>query len=451
MVMDEMKIDLKKQFTPVQFLLIGFVIVIIIGSILLSLPFSSATGTGTPFIDALFTATSAVTTTGLIVVDTGSYFSHIGEVITLILFQIGGLGYMIFAALLVISLRGRISFHTRMLLRESLVRQDSVDIVTFSKAIILLTLFWEILGAVFLTLHWMQFMPITQALYAALYHSVSAFCTAGFSLFSDSLSSYGYSVWFNVGIDIICIAGGIGFFVLYDVYDSITKRKKENLQMMSTHTKFTILLSAIIMTLGTVALFLLENGGISVPLKERTLDSLFQAISASTTTGFNTIDIGAMNQSSLFIMILLMFVGAAPGGTGGGIKITTFGLLLLIVISILSGKKEVNIFKRRISYETIKNTFNIFIIAILWISIALTILCITEKESLLKLLFEEVSAFGTVGLSTGITPSLSTIGKVVICISMLIGRIGPLAIGYSILGKPQSQSFKYPKADILVG
>lgn len=446
-----MKIDVKKQFTPVQFLLIGFVIVIIIGSILLSLPFSSATGTGTPFIDALFTATSAVTTTGLIVVDTGSYFSHIGEVITLILFQIGGLGYMIFAALLVISLRGRISFHTRMLLRESLVRQDSVDIVTFSKAIILLTLFWEILGAVFLTLHWMQFMPITQALYAALYHSVSAFCTAGFSLFSDSLSSYGYSVWFNVGIDIICIAGGIGFFVLYDVYDSITKRKKENLQMMSTHTKFTLLLSAIIMTLGTVALFLLENGGISVPLKERTLDSLFQAISASTTTGFNTIDIGAMNQSSLFIMILLMFVGAAPGGTGGGIKITTFGLLLLIVISILSGKKEVNIFKRRISYETIKNTFNIFIIAILWISIALTILCITEKESLLKLLFEEVSAFGTVGLSTGITPSLSTIGKVVICISMLIGRIGPLAIGYSILGKPKSQSFKYPKADILVG
>jgi len=446
-----MKIEVKKYFTPIQFLLIGFVVVIIIGSILLSLPISSTAHIKTPFIDALFTATSAVTTTGLIVVDTGTHFSIIGEVITLILFQIGGLGYMIFAALLIISLRGRLSFHTRMLLRESLIRQDSVDIITFSKAIILLTCFWEIMGTVFFTIYWIQYMSPIQALYMGLYHSVSAFCTAGFSLFSDSLSSYGGSVWFNIGVNILCIAGGIGFFVLYDGYYYFTKRKTENIHMINTHTKLTIFLSVIVMTIGTIALFLLENGTISVPLKERTLDSLFQAVSASTTTGFNTVDIGTMNQPSLFIIVLLMFVGAAPGGTGGGIKITTFGLLIFIIISLLSGKKEINIFKRRISYETVKNTFNIFIIAILWISIALIILCITEEESLLHLVFEEVSAFGTVGLSMGITPSLSPIGKIIISISMLIGRIGPLAIGYSILGKPKSQSFKYPKADILVG
>lgn len=437
--------------TPLQLLLLGFVILIFIGSILLTLPVASSEGVHTRFEDALFTATSAVTTTGLVVVDTGTHYSLFGQTVIMIFFQIGGLGYMIFVALIVLSLKGRLSLHTRMLLRESLVRQDSIDMVSFAKVVVKVTFFWEILGAVLLSLCWMRSMPFFQAVYTGIFHSVSAFCTAGFGLFSDSFSSYHGSLLLNAAVNLVCIAGGIGFFVLYDMYGLSARERQGETWHISVHTKFVLFVSAILIILGTGTLFVLENGGTSYGTGERLLNAAFQSISASTTTGFNTVDIGAMSTTGLFILILLMFVGASPGGTGGGIKTTTFGLMLLFLFSLLTGRENVNLFKRRISNETLVKVFAIGLIAVLWIIVATLVLTVTEHASFLQIIFEVVSAFGTVGLSMGITSSLTTIGKLIICVTMFIGRVGPLVIGFSLVGKPKPLPFKYPEADILVG
>jgi trk system potassium uptake protein TrkH len=444
--------SLERWVTPIQMLFVGFIILILVGSFLLMLPMSSSDGSETPFVDALFTSTSAVTTTGLVVVDTGAHYSFFGQIVTLVLFQVGGLGYMIFVAFIVLGLRGKLSIHERVLLRESLVRQETVSMITFAKIVILVTFFWEVIGAALLTIYWSYYMPISEAFYAGVYHSVSAFCTAGFGLFSDSMSSYQASSVLNIIINTVCIAGGIGFFVLYDMYAFSMRRRIFGAPWhISIHTKFVLILSALFMIAGTVSLFFLGNSDPSATAGERLLHSSFQAISASSTTGFNTVDIGAMSAPELFIIIILMFIGASPGGTGGGIKTTTFGLMILFLISVLSGRESVNLFKRLISSETLRRVFAIGLVAMVWVVLAITLLTVTEKASFLGIVFEVVSAFGTVGLSMGITPALTASGKLIICISMLIGRIGPLSVGFSLIGKPRPQPFKYAEADILVG
>lgn len=444
--------NLKRKFTPIQVLIMGFIILILAGSLLLMFPMSSSNGSKTTFVDALFTSTSAVTTTGLVVVDTGTHYSLFGQVVTLVLFQIGGLGYMVFVAFIVLGLKGKLSIHTRVLLRESLVRQETVNIITFTKIVVLFTFFWEALGAVLLGIYWSRYMPISEAFYAGVYHSVSAFCTAGFGLFSDSLSSYNNSIALNLIVNFICIAGGIGFFVLYDIYTF--SRWRETLGapwQISVHTKLVLIISAVLMAVGTISLFFFGETDPSITPGEQLLHSSFQAISASSTTGFNTIDIGAIRTPGLFVIIILMFVGASPGGTGGGIKTTTFGLMILFLASVLSGRESVNLFKRRISPETLERVFAIGLVAAIWIVLAIAVLTVTEKAHFLGTVFEVVSAFGTVGLSMGMTSTLTTTGKIIICISMLIGRIGPLSVGYSLIGKSRPQPFKYAEADVLVG
>jgi trk system potassium uptake protein TrkH len=440
------------SFTPVQSLLSGFIVIILIGSILLALPISSSKGICQPFIDALFTATSAVTTTGLVVVDTGSYYSLFGQMVILVLFQIGGLGYMIFIALMVMGLGGRLSLGSQMLLHESLSRPTSVDIIKFSKAIIIYTLFFEFTGTCLLSLCWIRHFPIAKAVYLAIFHSVSAFCTAGFGLFSDSFSSYKGSIALNLVINVICIAGGIGFFVLYDVRGILNKfLRRQRPRRLSVHTKFVLALSILLMVIGTGAIYISEGGFQSSHFGKKLLSSAFQSISASTTTGFNTVDIGAMTPASLLTIIALMFIGASPGGTGGGIKTTSFGIMILFLIDLLMGRENVNLFKRRIPFETINKVFAIGFTSVLWVMLVTVILTATEGVSFLNVLFEAVSALGTVGLSTGITQTLSNTGRIFISITMLIGRMGPLAIGFSLIGRTKRMPYKYAAADVLVG
>lgn len=440
------KITLEKVWdvlTPIQLLVIGYISISIIGSLLLMLPIASSSGISQNYIDALFTSTSASTTTGLIVEDTGTYYSLFGQGIILLLFQIGALGYMIGVTLMVLGLGGKISITDRILLRESVKRPTTVNMIWFVKIITVITFTIEALGALVLTLYWTKEFGFNDALYLGVFHSVSAFCTAGFSLFKDGFIGYQSSILLNVVISILCILGAIGFFVIYDVLRFIGASYKKEQKKLSVYTKFSFLLTITLILFGFIIIFISEGDSI--------MASLFQAISSSSTTGFNSVDISIMGLPSLFIMMILMFIGASSGGTGGGMKSSTFGVLVLFTYYLLKGKKDVNIFKRIISPEKIDKAFGIFITSMIFIVVALGILLFTEEFSFISLLFEIVSALGTVGLSLGITPHLSSIGKLVIISLMLIGRIGPLAIGFSLLGKQKEISFKYPKADIFVG
>lgn len=429
--------------TPIQLLIIGYISITIIGSLLLILPFASSSGISQNYIDALFTSTSASTTTGLIVEDTGTYYSLFGQVIILLLFQIGALGYMIGVTLMVLGLGGKISITDRMLLRESVKRPTTVDMIWFVKIITIITFTIEALGALILSIYWAKDFGFSSGLYLGIFHSVSAFCTAGFSLFKDGFIGYQDSILINLVLSILCILGAIGFFVIYDVLRFTRASYKKEQKKISAYTKFSFLLTLLLILTGFIVIFISEGDSI--------MASMFQSISSSSTTGFNSVDISTMGLPSLFIMMVLMFIGASSGGTGGGMKSSTFGVLILFTYYLLRGKKDLNIFKRVIAPEKIEKAFGIFITSLIFIVVALCILLFTEEFTFIAILFEIVSALGTVGLSLGITPYLSSVGKLVIISLMLIGRVGPLAIGFSLLGKKKEISFKYPKADIFVG
>ncbi len=441
-----------KTITPAQTLLMGFILMIVVGMILLSLPIATSGNIPQPLVDVLFTSTSAVTTTGLIVADTGSFYSFFGQMVILTLIQVCGLGYMIFIALIILGVGRRISFNGRVLLNESLAHPSSMNMFKFVKVVIVFTFVIELIGATFLTLYWTNFFPFKRALLHGIFHSVSAFCTAGFSLFSTSFSPYRGNTAINLIINFVCIAGAIGFFVLYDIYASGKKAIETKKRLaLTVHSKFVLLITMTLILFGAVIIFVSEKGYQTYSLNERLLSSAFQSISASTTTGFNTINIRAMSSPSLFVIVLLMFVGASPGGTGAGIKTVAFGVILMFLFSLLTGKGDINLFKRRIPAQIVNKVFAISAIAVLWVVLATGILVFTEKAAFLQVVFEVVSALSNVGLSTGVTSSLSNIGKIVISITMLVGRMGPLAIGFSLVGKPKPSKFKYSEADVLVG
>jgi len=364
-----------------------------------------------------------------------------------VLLQIGGLGYMVFIVSVAVGLRKRLSLRNRMLFHTSLGHL-SEDIIKFVKSVILFTLFFEGIGAIILTLAFLNDFPLSQAIYFGVFHAISGFCTAGFSPFSESFLAYQNNLLINFTLFVICFAGGIGFFVLYDLYN-LWKRVKRRLypRVLSIHSRFVIILSAlIIFTGGFLILFSVKEG-----FKHPFLVALFQTISASTGTCFSTTDISKLPSLALFTLILLMFIGASPGSTGGGIKTSTFGIMLLSLFSLLRGKENVNLFNRDISPKVVNKAFGITLIALLVIILGTLILLAYEKVEFLRIFFEVVSAFGTVGLSTGITPSLSTVSKLVLSLIMLIGRVGPLAIGYSLIKKSEPLNYKYAEGEILVG
>ena len=438
---------------PHRLLLLGFIFIIFAGAFLLSLPTASTSGNSQSFIDALFVATSAISTTGLTVVDLGSFYSLFGQIVILVLIQIGGLGYMIFVVMIVLQLGVKLSLGGKLILEESMSSPPYEEVYHFSKVVIFITFIFEFLGAVVLSLYWMIDFPIEHAVYLGIFHSVSAFCTAGFSLFSDNLSAYRDSIVINVIIGMLCIVGSVGFFVIYDVYNMVSrkKRKDETPKKLLVHTKLVLIMLPILIITGALLIYLSEWNTPLPSFKDRILTSTFQVIAASTTTGFNTLDTGTVKTLGLATMVMLMYIGASPGGTGGGVKTTTFGLLISSIISVISMKEELILFNRRISARTKDKAFAICTIAILLITLDIFILSVTEKATFMGIVFEIVSAFGTVGLSTGVTPTLSVTGKIVLVITMLIGRVGPLAIGFSIRGKCRLVPIKYPEGGILVG
>lgn len=433
---------------PARTLVFGFLITIIVGTILLSLPQAVENNRRIPLVDALFTATSAVTTTGLVVVDTGTTFSLLGEIVILSLFQVGALGYMAFATLLALIMGKKISLRQRLILKESLYQPTLKGIVHFTKLILIITLSIEMLGAFFLFLHWRAEYPIGRAIYLGIFHSVSAFCTAGFYLFKDSFLRYQVDPSFNLTILPLMICGSLGFLVLYNL---LCYRQFGHL---IRHTKLVLSMALILFSLGLGVVFIANYTNpqlLPFSRGEKLLTSSFQALAASTTTGFNTLNIESLNKVSLLFMLLLMFVGGAPGSTAGGIKTTTFAIILATIWGTLRGKREINIFRRRLSYEIITKSLILVLIALLFLFLITLVMMATEREAPSKILFEVTSAMGTVGLSLGITSQLSLIGRLLIILTMFAGRIGPLVLLFALVGKEEKISYKYPEEEVIIG
>jgi len=347
----------------------------------------------------------------------------------------------------------RLPITTKFVAKESLPGSNLRILEKFFLIVVVFTFIFEAGGAAILTCFWSKEFSFGKALYLGIFHSVSPFCTAGFSLFPDNLAGYRDSIVVNLTIIIVSIAGGIGFFVLYDLCRVLVKViKQQRPRRLSVHTKLAVIVTAAVMLTGTFLVLAAEKWPDNFRLRGKLMISAFQSVSASTTDGFNTIDIGAMAPMSLTFLMLLMFVGASPGGTGGGIKTTTLGVIISFLWSQLKGRdSHVNIFKREIPTATVFKAFAILSWFGIIVLVDMIILSAAEKASYLQILFEAVSALGNTGLSTGITASLTTTGKIALIITMFIGRIGPLTAGYFLVGRQKPLFYEYATEDVFVG
>ncbi|SHE32606.1 trk system potassium uptake protein TrkH [Desulforamulus putei DSM 12395] len=434
---------------PPRVLVTGFAAVILVGAILLTLPISSATGQPTDFLTALFTSTSAVCVTGLVVVDTGTYWSTFGQTVIICLIQVGGLGFMTMAVLFWLIMGRRVTFRERLLIQESLNVIELSGLVRLTRQVIILTFSIEFLAALVLSLRFIPDLGVARGIGYGLFHAISAFNNAGFDLFGDfrSLTQYVEDPVVNTVISLDIILGGIGFTVLADLLH-YRKRKK-----VSLHTKLTLLMTALLLLLGMMVIFVLEFDNTLAPLSVsgKLWASWFQSVTPRT-AGFNTLDVTALRPATLLFIIILMFIGASPGSTGGGIKTTTFGILSLAVISLARGKEDAEIFKRRIPKEQIYKGLGVIFLAQCWVVFATLILDAVERADFLKIMFEVVSALATVGLSAGLTPTLSDTGRLIIILTMFFGRLGPLTIAYALATRQQrKQQFRYPEERIIIG
>ncbi|MEH7107051.1 TrkH family potassium uptake protein [Bacillus sp. JJ1764] len=441
----------KPLLDPPKILVIGFAVIIFIGALLLTLPVSTKDGQGLHFLNALFTATSATCVTGLVVVDTGTTFTMFGQLVILFLIQIGGLGFMTFATLFAFLLGKRISLKERILLQESLNNLSMEGVVRLAKRILIFTAVIEMVGAFFLTIRFSFDMSLGKAIYYGIFHSISNFNNAGFDIMGEfrSLTGYVNDPIVNLTVCTLITLGGIGFIVMNELYEY--RRSKR----LSLHTKIVIMTSIFLVVFGTIGIFFLDynNPKTLKPLSMtgKFLGSLFQSVTART-AGANTISIGDMTQSSLLLLIILMFIGASPGSTGGGIKTTTFTTLIGAIWSQIRGKEDVIFYRQRIIYETIYKALTVTFSGLFLVIFVSLILTITEHgKDFLMIIFEATSAFATVGLSMGLTPELSPFGKALIIFTMFAGRVGPLTIAYAVTIRRNPDAFRYPKGKIMIG
>jgi trk system potassium uptake protein TrkH len=445
---------------PATLVLASFLLVIAVGTLMLKLPISTKTGY-IAWVDSLFTVTSAVCVTGLVVVDTGTYFTVFGQWVILVLIQIGGLGVMTISVAMFRLIGRSISFRHRMVMQDLFAHTPREDIFGLVKSIILLTLSAEVLGAALLTIHWSRELPFLSAVYTAIFHSVSAFCNAGFSLYPQSMVGYTNSVLLNAVVCSLIVVGGIGFPVLYDLQCWIKYQKSKRCRL-SIQTK-TMLLTTLVLIVADALMFaFLEHRSLSMSqsVSHRILVPLFQSITCRT-AGFNTVDIASLREATLAMMIFLMFFGASPGSCGGGVKTTTLALLAAFTVSRVRRRRRVNIFKKSIPAETVTRSVSLVLISIGIIGIVLFMLLVGDPAtgrnaagphgSFLAYLFETVSAFGTVGLSMGVTPDLSVWGKCWIILMMIIGRVGVLTFSYIIVGTGTANGVEYSEENLMVG
>ncbi|MFE5323921.1 TrkH family potassium uptake protein [Paenibacillus sp. NPDC056579] len=444
----------KFELTPPQILVIGFAAIILIGATLLSLPIASATGRPLPFLDALFTATSATCVTGLVVVDTGTFFTKFGQIVIIVLIQVGGLGFMTMATLFAFALKKRISLKERLILQEAMNQGSMEGIVRLIRKVIQYSLTIELVAAILFSIRWSFDLGPAKGIYFGIWHAISFFNNAGFDLFGSvsgpfsSLTSYVDDPLVNVVSMGLIILGGIGFVVMSDVMDY--KRHKR----LSLHSKVVLSATGALILVGALVIFIFEftNPKTLGPLtwSGKVLGSFFQSVTPRT-AGANTLDLAGLRQASQFFIIILMFIGASPGSTGGGIKTTTFTTLIGAIIAMIRGKEDIVLFHYRLGKDRILKAITLTMIALFLVIAVAMILSTTEDHPFLMILFEVTSAFGTVGLTMGLTTDLSVVGKILIALMMFVGRLGPLTLAYALGPKAEKELYRYPEGKITIG
>jgi len=447
------KIKPRFNITYAKLSAIGFLIIIMIGAFLLSLPISSRSGEFTPFINALFTSASATCVTGLVVYDTYSHFSVFGQSVILVLIQIGGLGFMIIATMFLLVLRKRIGIRERDFLKESVSTINIGGVVRLAKHILVGTFILEGIGAIILSIKFSLEMGVVPGIFNGIFHSVSAFCNAGFDLMGrygeySSLTKYSNDTAVNFTIMILIIIGGIGFIVWEDIYKNKYKFKKYQL-----HSKIVLYTTILLIVFSAITFYIMEKNNLLVGMgiKESILSSLFQSVTPRT-AGFNTIDTASLSEGSKLLTMMLMIIGGSSGSTAGGIKTTTFVVTILSVISLVRNSNYLNIFDRRLEDSILKRAYSIITIYILGAFVAMLSISLMQPEfALSDIAFEVLSAIGTVGLSSGITRQLIGASKFVIIILMFCGRIGSLAVLMAVAENKNSVIAKNPLEKIVIG
>lgn len=444
-------------------LIASFALLIVLGSLALMLPAMTTAGR-ISYVDALFTSTSAVCVTGLIVKDTGTDFTRGGQWVILALIQLGGIGIMTFSTVLLLILGKQPSFSHDALLESTFAHSPTRNLYRLVLSVVVFTLAVEIVGSGCYFLTWKQEFPFSEALFVSLFHSVSAFCNAGFCLFSDSFMRYAGNVVINLNTMFLIVFGGMGFLVLLEVFQrgwQGVKGGEKAQRALSLHTRLTVTAAVFLIVAGAATFFLIEYGdiltGMSVPKK--ILIAFFQSVTART-AGFNTIDFGRLSNAMLFLFVILMFIGAAPGSCGGGIKVTTAAVFLALVRSRLKGETSTRAMNRSVPSESVSRAVAVVISSVLVIGFVLALLLITQlgdtshvesRGMFLEYLFEAVSAFGTVGLSMGVTPSLDVTGKWLVIVLMFVGRLGPLTLAFSIHPRRAVGKFEYSEENVMIG
>ncbi len=442
---------LRNNISQMQMIAIGFFIIIMAGTLLLMSPLASKTRETTDFLTALFTATSATCVTGLVVTDTWLHWSRFGQIIILILIQIGGLGFITFGFGFSFFLRRKITLRQRGLLRESVNVVNVGGIVKLAKLIIRGTILFEGIGAVILTLCFLPKMGFPEALYYGIFHSISAFCNAGF----DLMSQYGFASFTGYNSNwIICLTlialiliGGIGFFVWSDI-----REHKWRFRKYALHTKIVLIVSVILTLGGAILFFLLEKNHLfaDMSLSDAVLNALFCSVTPRT-AGFNTIVVDDLTESSKLLTIVLMFIGGCPGSTAGGVKVTTLAVLLLYLRASLTRTDGVNILGRRLEDDAVSKATAVFTTNLLLSIVATFIICTIQHIDLTAIIFDVISAVSTVGMSTGITSTLNIGGRVILIILMYLGRVGSLSFAMSFTDKKKLTHVRQPKEHISIG
>lgn len=444
-------IEFIKKASSSRKMIFAFLGATIVGSTVLMLPFCLQEGERISFLTALFTITSAICVTGLSVVDVSKVFSVPGQIVILIFIQLGGLGIMTFSSMLFLIAGKKMTFHERMVLKDER-NADSGEITDFIKKIFSTVFIIESIGAFILTMIFMDKMgySFSKAMYYGIFHSVSAFCNAGFALFSNNLEGFSKNGFFNLTIAYLIILGGIGFAVI----NSFIIAVRRDIKRFNLTSKLAIFISIILTFGGMILIFLLEYNNPAtignMNFVDKGIASFFQSVTLRT-AGFNTIPIGAMESGTIFLSCILMFIGASPGSTGGGIKTTTLGVLAFYVVGVVRGRENIEMFNRSIAWDILNRALAILVISIVYVGIVILLILTSDGFRLEETVFEVISAFATVGLSMGITPELSGFARILIIVTMFIGRLGPLTFALAIGETKRKERFTYPKENILVG